>query len=292
MKKLFTLILTLFITSCNNENAHLFDGEENKTSTEKLSDLITSKSLDTIIGDGDCSVDPCEAELGDQIMYHLEVSNLGPSENTNVFMSDLCPAGSDYISHSTFSGTFNPTTGLWNIGTISVGEQADLFLACEIMTDAGIIENIVEAPIGDLEDPSDDGNDLEEITDIKELFCDLDISYTSITCPFGLYYHDETALGITVQGIYYPFNSPVIVSNSITGFINGIDYLNEINAILSSLGWPSIASVQSSTPFSIDDGISIITGVRLNRTPNPSCLATILIDFDENFLRDPFSCHY
>ena len=62
----------------------------------------------------------------DQVVFQIVASNIGENDDTNVQVSDLLPTGYSYSSYSATAGTYNPTTGIWNLGTLAVGESETL----------------------------------------------------------------------------------------------------------------------------------------------------------------------
>lgn len=62
------------------------------------------------------TVDNSTPDVGSTVQFTLVAYNNGPSDATNVQVSDLLPSGYSYVSHNATSGTYNPLTGLWNIG--------------------------------------------------------------------------------------------------------------------------------------------------------------------------------
>jgi len=57
---------------------------------------------------------------GGSFSYTITVTNNGDSEATNVSLEDILPAAIGYVSHTSSAGTaYNPSTGLWSIGSIA-----------------------------------------------------------------------------------------------------------------------------------------------------------------------------
>ena len=52
----------------------------------------------------------------------ISVENLGPDTAKNVKVYDQLPEGLKYVKHVATKGTFNPKTGIWDIGDLSVND--------------------------------------------------------------------------------------------------------------------------------------------------------------------------
>ncbi len=118
---------------------------------------------DLLDSDGDGTPDACDSNLID-ISLTKSVSNSTPALGTNVNfvitatrdittlnatglkVKDLLPAGFTYVSHSAATGTnYNPTTGIWNIGSALGGTTNVLSLQLTAKVDSvGVISNIAE----------------------------------------------------------------------------------------------------------------------------------------------------
>ena len=57
---------------------------------------------------------------GESFTYTLTLTNDGPDVATNVQVKDLLPSRMSYVSDSG-GGTYNPTSGIWTVGTVAVG---------------------------------------------------------------------------------------------------------------------------------------------------------------------------
>jgi uncharacterized repeat protein (TIGR01451 family) len=64
------------------------------------------------------TVDSPQAQEGDIVEFTIVASNNGPDDATGVVVQDKLPAGFIYLSHTTNVGTYNPSTGEWNIGDL------------------------------------------------------------------------------------------------------------------------------------------------------------------------------
>jgi uncharacterized repeat protein (TIGR01451 family) len=106
------------------------------------------------------------------VTYTISTTNNGPNTATGVSVTDLLPAGLTYISSSPSQGTYNPTTGVWTIGSINNGGVDTLTLTAEITATSGIITNTATKTAENEQDPN--------------------------------YTNNEQTLDLTISGIYTP----------------------------------------------------------------------------------------
>lgn len=66
--------------------------------------------------------------IGDYVTWTVSVLNKGPGNAKNVKVFDKLPEGLKYITHKTTQGTFNPKTGIWDIGDILNGKEVFLYI--------------------------------------------------------------------------------------------------------------------------------------------------------------------
>ena len=107
------------------------DGEDNLEITadeEILSSNESNEKTDSsayLVLDNDANVE--NVYIGDYVVWIVSVINNGPDMAKNVKVYDRLPDGLKYIKHTTTKGTFNPKTGIWNIGNLSA-EDGEVFL--------------------------------------------------------------------------------------------------------------------------------------------------------------------
>ena len=89
-------------------------------------------------------------EIGTEALFRLSVYNDGPNIATGVKVRDQLPRGMAYLSHS--SGSYDPVTGVWNIGTLAVNDSAVITLTCTA-SDTGLIHNSAQVSASDNHDP-------------------------------------------------------------------------------------------------------------------------------------------
>lgn len=66
--------------------------------------------------------------IGDYVTWIVSVSNNGQNKAKNVRVFDKLPDGLEYVRHKTTQGTFDPKTGIWDIGDLSIGREVFLYI--------------------------------------------------------------------------------------------------------------------------------------------------------------------
>jgi len=104
-------------TGDNSDSADIYIGE----SPPDEADLIVLKYVDNHI--------PYE---GDTITFTVIVENTGPVEATNIQITDQLPGSVTYKSHSTATGTYTSSTGVWAIPSLANGTYAVLTITATV----------------------------------------------------------------------------------------------------------------------------------------------------------------
>ncbi len=151
----------------NNDDGDQSEDDEDSvliTPVDAMADLSLSKT----VSDNDL-----RPNVGDEITFQITISNAGPDAATGVEVIDFLPQGFDFILYSATSGTYNETTGVWNVGTVPSGQTQTLFIDVLINEPSGIAEeyfNIAQISASDVMDPNsspnnDDGDQSEDDED-------------------------------------------------------------------------------------------------------------------------------
>ncbi len=74
------------------------------------------------------TVDNPRPEIGTNVEFTITATNLGPDDASNVIVEDILPDGLIYYDHTTTHGTYDESTGIWSIGSLSNGGTAELSL--------------------------------------------------------------------------------------------------------------------------------------------------------------------
>ena len=118
--------------SDDNEDVLEITSDENVLETAADEDILSSNesngktdSSAYLVLDNDANIE--NVYVGDYVVWIVSVINKGPDIAKNVKVYDQLPDGMEYIKHTATKGTFNPKTGIWNIGNLSA-EDGEVFL--------------------------------------------------------------------------------------------------------------------------------------------------------------------
>ncbi len=78
------------------------------------------------------TIDNARPNLGDNVTFTITVTNAGPSGATGVVVTDTLPVGLSLVSSTPSQGSFNTTTGAWNVGALALDGFATLTLVASV----------------------------------------------------------------------------------------------------------------------------------------------------------------
>ncbi|WP_296808203.1 DUF11 domain-containing protein [uncultured Methanobrevibacter sp.] len=102
------------------------------------------------------SVSNDTARMGDIISWEIVVTNNGPDIAINAIVTDLLPAGLEYVSDDS-NGNYDSKTGIWKLGNLSNGESKTLHIVTKVSISNTTIVNNAEVT-SDSHDPDESNN--------------------------------------------------------------------------------------------------------------------------------------
>lgn len=130
-----TLSIVATVTSTNAVTNIASKTAEVQTDPVSANDLamatVTGQAADIAITK---VVDNATPKLGSNVTFTVTATNNGPSSATGVVVTDLLPAGLTFVSDVPSVGTYNSTTGVWNIGGLANGVNATLTIVATATT--------------------------------------------------------------------------------------------------------------------------------------------------------------
>ncbi|WP_441788403.1 LPXTG cell wall anchor domain-containing protein [Leifsonia sp. 2MCAF36] len=179
--------------------------------TKSDSDLPDPTPCPTDCGTGPGPVTPSAADLsvsktvdnptpvlGSNVTFTLTVVNDGPSDTTGVVLTDPVPAGFSYVSDDG-TGSYNPGTGLWSAGALTVGQTKQLHLVLQV-TAAQTGAQVVTDAVSDLPDPTPCAPDCGSVPSLPTKFADLATAKTVDTTTPELNGNARFTITVTNNG--------------------------------------------------------------------------------------------
>jgi uncharacterized repeat protein (TIGR01451 family) len=130
--------------------ASVSGGGQTNTSNDSASDPTT------IVSSSDLSVSKTVNNAnpiqGQNVTFTVTLANNGPTNATNVVVTDALPAGLTFVSSTPSAGTYNPGTGAWAVASLASGASATLQLVA-LVANAGTLTNTAQVTASDQPDP-------------------------------------------------------------------------------------------------------------------------------------------
>ncbi|MBI1298435.1 DUF11 domain-containing protein [bacterium] len=110
--------------------------------------------------------------VGETLVYTLTVTNNGPSDATNVVVTDPLPLSSiDFVgSSSTPTGSYNSGTGLWTIPALANQETATLLITTTVQANLvnQVITNTITSATSDVADGDQSNNTAVAVASVQQ----------------------------------------------------------------------------------------------------------------------------
>ena len=154
------------ISAGNITNVVVVSGSENDTNKSNNKDEIPNITAVDIVDlqiKKEVNTTASVINVTDYIKYTITVFNDGPSNATNVNVSEVLSPHLKLINATTQFGTYNVTEGIWHIGELKNQSTAILTIEAQVISD-GIISNVVV--VNSTEKDTDLSNNRAEINNI------------------------------------------------------------------------------------------------------------------------------
>jgi len=102
---------------------------------------VTGKSAAiyvAVCGDREVTKTVANGSAANEVVFTVAAKNNGPNEDRNVVVTDALPSGYTFVSASPSTGTYDQSTGIWNIGNLAVNAAAALNITATIKTTGGV----------------------------------------------------------------------------------------------------------------------------------------------------------
>jgi uncharacterized repeat protein (TIGR01451 family)/fimbrial isopeptide formation D2 family protein len=170
------------------------------------------------------SADTPSTYVGDSVNFTLQLRNYGPNPASGVVVSDLLPAGLNYVSHAASQGTYAPGTGLWTVGALAVDQQVELQLVATAAVPGNVTNTGAVATL-DQADPDTTNNSAAVTLDVSPA---ADLSVT------------KTGPGSASQGSTVTYT--LVARNTGPSNVTGASLADTVPAQIGSTSWSCVAS--------------------------------------------------
>jgi uncharacterized repeat protein (TIGR01451 family) len=165
-------------------------GNDHPPETATDQDTVTAATTDIIDLEVDKTVDNPIVNVGDTVVFTIQVVNNGPDDATGVVLTDADLAGIDYtnvaVVGSPSQGTYTVGTGMWNIGALAAGATAEINIQADVNA-APPLSNVAEITAADQTDidsipgngdPGEDDQDSALLIPAGQDIIDLEVDKT------------------------------------------------------------------------------------------------------------------
>ena len=81
--------------------------------------------------------------IGNTIVFTILVTNNGSGDATGVAVNDVLQSGYAYVSSTTTTGSYTPSTGVWTIGSLTSGSTATLTITVTVLEDGNYVNTAI-----------------------------------------------------------------------------------------------------------------------------------------------------
>ena len=108
------------------------------------------------------TVDIPEPMVGENVVFTITVTNLGPNDFNNVEVSEALPSGYNLIDYNVTLGNYTPSSGIWDIEILPAEETAILTITAKVLGSGDYLNTAIISVSDPLD--SDSSNNTAEIS--------------------------------------------------------------------------------------------------------------------------------
>ncbi len=157
--------------------------------------------------------------VGSNVVFSIQVTNNGPSDATNVSVTDALPDGYDFVSYTATVGTYDSGTGTWTIGNLNNTSVETLDITAMVKA-TGIYLNTASVSGDELDTNPDNNDDDANITPISTA----DLSVVKTVDNSTAYVGENVVFTLTVTNNGLSNATDVLITDILP---NGYDYVSD-----------------------------------------------------------------
>jgi len=267
-----TLIITVRIvgTGTIGNIANLTVNEYNigNNTTERV--IVTIAPTVNLTTTKTVTLPPGGVTVGSKIVYTITVTNNGPDRGTDVVVSDVLDPRLNFIVSSATKGSYNLSTGIWNIGNLNVGETVRLNITVEIRG-TGTINNIATVNVTQINVGMNSTGDRFRDAQII-LPPTVNLTITKTATPMKTYYGYDVRFAIIVTNNGPDAGTNVTITNRLDSRFTFVNQSADIGNYNPSTGVWFIGDMD------VGDSYSLLINVRVMGTGNITNVARVTVD--------------
>ncbi len=103
---------------------------------------------------------------GATVHFTISAVNDGPGDVTGLKVTDVLPAGLTYVTSSSPYGTYDPVTGIWDVGTVAASETAVLSMTVTVNSSGTIVNTATKTAQNEEDTDATDDSDAVTLTTV------------------------------------------------------------------------------------------------------------------------------
>ncbi|WP_407391978.1 Cna B-type domain-containing protein, partial [Methanobrevibacter sp.] len=161
--KIVSIVRTTNATIINFANVTSDTPDPNETNNKCNNSTTVPPEADLMLIK---DVDKYNVRVGENFTFTIVVINLGPDVAVNTRAFDVLPDGLKFISYKASRGTYDPVTGVWDIGDLEEGDSVSLTIVAQALRTGHFINEAYV--VSDTYDPDlSNNNDSAEVIAVE-----------------------------------------------------------------------------------------------------------------------------
>jgi uncharacterized repeat protein (TIGR01451 family) len=155
------------------------------------------------------TINKTTAKENDTVSYTITAKNAGPDGASDIVIRETIPSGVHYIRSEATKGSYSPTSGLWSMNSLGVGEEATLHVLVhvDLNTSGRDIVNLAEVVSSNRPDPNAGNNSKSASFHVQELANKFRRPFIA-TAPGPMAERSTRSLGSLIS-VFSPIGTPV-----------------------------------------------------------------------------------
>lgn len=135
----FSVTVTSNIMGIYINNHSNFSNQSNIDTTQTSATLTVVEDTSNVDIEVLKDVFPQEVSLGDTVEFTITITNLGTTAGNQIEIYESLPAGYQYISSNSTSGTYDISSFIWSVGMLNPNQSETLTIEAEVISSNNLL---------------------------------------------------------------------------------------------------------------------------------------------------------